>query len=98
MVKEKSKKTKRYISQSHNIQYNNRTTGDLKELINVNLLEEEQVVKKACTISKEYSKSFQKIQDQIQRQKDLDKKMKMAGITGKRSLLKNFILRNNLLP
>lgn len=37
------------------------------------------------------------IEEQYKKQKELDKRMKEAGMVGKRSLIKNFILRNNLL-
>lgn len=57
-----------------------------------------QIVKTAYEISKRSSYSLVGIAEQRIKQIELDKKMKEAGCHGKRSLLKNLILRNNLLP
>ena len=51
----------------------------------------------ALMIQKQTSKSLISIKDQYRKQRLLDKKLRNAGVTGKRSLLKNFILRNGLM-
>lgn len=57
----------------------------------------DEVSQHAVKIQKETSKSVMAIEEQYKKQKELDKRMKQAGMVGKRSLIKNFILRNNLL-
>ena len=51
----------------------------------------------ALMIQKQTSKSLISIKDQYRKQRLLDKKLRNAGVIGKRSLLKNFILRNGLM-
>ena len=51
----------------------------------------------ALMIQRQTSKSLISIKDQYRKQRLLDKKLRNAGVTGKRSLLKNFILRNGLM-
>lgn len=46
--------------------------------------------------SLEYSKSFEGILDQQRKQRDLEKSLKNMKISGKTSLIKSFILRNNI--
>ena len=66
-------------------------------VINSNALDEKDLLEKACAASKRASSSIEGIQDQISKQKALDEQLRDAGIQGKRSLIKNFMLRNDLV-
>jgi len=61
------------------------------------ILKFQDVMDVACQESKKTSKTLRSIEDQYKRQQLLEKRMKEAGLTGKRSLIKNYILRNDFL-
>ena len=61
------------------------------------IAEKPEIIKQACEVSRKTSQSIHSIQDQMDRQKELDKKFQDLGIHGKRSLLKNFMLRNQIV-
>lgn len=94
---DKMKRNRETVSSTKDIYFSQTTLN--KYLKNEDdIFENKQIIKTAYEISKRSSNSLVGIEDQRIKQIELDKKMKMAGCPGKRSLLKNFILRNNLLP